>query len=96
MFAENFDPMFADFGTPASFTVGGAARSTDVIFEQPYAAPFDGLVDAAAPQCVGRSAALAGLQRGDAITIGAAAYEISSAQPDGTGLTRLVLFAPGA
>ncbi len=73
--------------------IGG--RSVPVIFEQPYAAPFDTQVDSAEPECTGASADLAGVGRGDPITIGSAAFRVERAEPDGTGLTRLVLASGG-
>jgi len=66
-------------------------REVAVIFDTPYAAPFDGQVDAAAPQCSGASADLAGLERGSTIVIDGAAYTVVRAEPDGAGMTRLVL-----
>ena len=72
---------------------GGAPIA--VIFDAPYAAPFDGQIDSSAPVCTGASSDLAGLQRGDAITINGVDYRVSAAEPDGTGLTRLVLYTPG-
>lgn len=73
----------------------GAGEPFAVLFEQPYAAAFDGQFDAAAPECLGDSAQLAGVQRGSAITINGTAYVVERAEPDGTGMTRLVL-RPGA
>ena len=62
-----------------------------VIFDQPYAAPFDGRIDAAEPECTGASADLAGVQRGHTIDIGGTSYRVERAEPDGSGLTRLLL-----
>ena len=62
-----------------------------VLFDMPYAAPFDGQIDSAAPTCLGASADLAGLERGSAIAIGGKPYRVERAEPDGTGMTRLFL-----
>lgn len=78
----------------AMAAIGG--RSVPVIFEQPYAAPFDGRIDAAEPECTGASADLAGLQRGHTIAIGGTSYRVERAEPDGSGLTRLLLSTAGA
>lgn len=69
--------------------VGG--RDVPVIFDQTYDAPFDTQVDAALTDCVGSAALLAGVERGSAITVGGAAFNVERVEPDGTGLTRLVL-----
>ena len=62
-----------------------------VIFEKPYAAPFGGEADAAAPECTGPAAGLGALERGDALSIGGVSYEVLTAEPDGLGLVRLIL-----
>lgn len=62
-----------------------------VIFEKPFAAPFQGAVDAAALECTGPELALGGLVRGSPIEIGGAAYEVLTAEADGAGFVRLVL-----
>lgn len=87
MFSEDTAPFFADFSVTA--TISG--RPVPVIFDQPYAAPFDGRIDNAEPECTGASADLLAVARGDTITIGATGYYVERAEPDGTGLTRLVL-----
>lgn len=69
--------------------VGGV--DVPVIFDKPYAGPFGGEVDAAAPECTGPVSALGALERGDALSIGGVAYEVQTAEPDGTGFLRLVL-----
>lgn len=74
--------------------VGGVEVS--VIFERPYSGPFGGQVDGVAPECVGPTSALGSLQRDDAIAIGGAEYRVVTAEPDGSGMTRLVLYTPGA
>ncbi|XXQ55621.1 hypothetical protein ACA040_004339 [Xenophilus aerolatus] len=74
--------------------VGGV--EVPVIFERPYSGPFEGRVDGAAPECVGPTAALGSLERDDAINVDGAAYRIVTAEPDGAGMTRLVLYTPGA
>jgi len=73
----------------ATALVGG--ESVPVIFDLPYDAPFNGEVDAAKPECTGPTALLGGFERGDAISIDGRPYRVERAEPDGTGLTRLVL-----
>lgn len=77
----------------AEATVGGMA--VPVIFDKPYSDPFAGQIDAMAPVCTGASADLAGLERDSAIAIDGVEYRVETAEPDGTGLTRLVLYRPG-
>lgn len=76
----------------ATALVGG--REVPVIFDTPYADAFDDHIDTAAPQCLGDSAALGTLQRDDTLRIDGRPYRVQRAEPDGTGLTRLLLYAP--
>lgn len=69
--------------------VGGV--EVPVIFDAPYAAPFASQADAAEPECRGASRDLAGVQRGGSIVIDGRTYQVLRAEPDGAGLTRLVL-----
>ncbi|QGW82934.1 head-tail joining protein [Variovorax paradoxus] len=62
-----------------------------VIFDKPYAAPFGGEVDAAAPECTGPVAGLGALERDSALTIDGIAYVVETAEQDGLGFVRLVL-----
>ncbi|MNV97241.1 Phage Head-Tail Attachment [compost metagenome] len=75
----------------ASFTVEGVQKTARVLFDRPYAAPFGMQADADSPSCQGATADLAGLQRDDAITVDGKPFEIDRAEPDGTGVTNLVL-----
>lgn len=62
-----------------------------VIFDKPYAAPFGGEVDAAAPECTGPAAGLGALERDSALSINGLNYEVETAEQDGLGFVRLVL-----
>lgn len=70
-------------------TVGGV--DVAVLFQNPYASPFGGEVDASAPECLGPQAVLGGLERGGQLSIDGVAYEVITAEPDGSGLVRLIL-----
>lgn len=70
-------------------TVGGA--DVAVLFQKPYAAPFGGEADSAAPECLGPQSALGALERGGQLAIDGVAYEVIRAEPDGGGLVRLIL-----
>ena len=62
-----------------------------VIFDKPFASPFAGQVDAAAPECTGPEALLGALARGSEIAIGGVTYEVMTAEADGSGFVRLLL-----
>lgn len=91
MFAEDLSVFFSDFAVSASFTVEGVQKTARVLFDRPYAAPFGMQADADSPSCQGATADLAGLQRDDAITVDGKPFEVDRAEPDGTGVTNLVL-----
>lgn len=63
-----------------------------VLFQQPYSDAFGGQIDSASPACEGPAEQLGALQRDDAITINGTAYRVTTAEPDGTGMVRLVLY----
>ena len=83
-------------GTLANAIAVVGGQEVAVIFDRPYADAFGGQVDVAAPECLGPAEVLGTLQRDDAITIAGTEYRIVTAEPDGTGMTRLVLYTPGA
>lgn len=70
-----------------------AGVEVPVIFDVPYEDAFDDQVDTAAPQCVGKTADLGALVRDDALLIDGQPYRVRRAEPDGAGLTKLVLYA---
>jgi hypothetical protein len=80
-------PMLADFGVNA--TIGAA--TVRVIFDAEYEAALGTGMEAAGPRCTGATADLAAAVQGTAITINSVAYKVASHQPDGTGITTLVL-----
>lgn len=91
MFAEDMSVFFSDFAVSASFIVEGVQKTARVLFDRPYATPFGMQADADSPSCQGATADLAGLQRDDAITVDGNPFEVDRAEPDGTGVTNLVL-----
>jgi len=68
------------------------ALEVPVIFERPFADPFQGDVDATAPMCTGSADQLGAVVRGSDIQIGADAYKVDRIEPDGAGFVRLVLY----
>lgn len=90
-FVEDMSAFFntAEFATPA--TIGGVA--VDVIFEQPFADPFGAVVDAAQPQCWAPSASVQAARQGTAVVVGGVSYQVERIEPDGTGVSRITLYA---
>lgn len=80
--------MLADFGVSA--TIGGVAVTG--IFDNGYAAALGGLVAGRTPTLLLPTAA-ASPALGDPVTVGGATYTVAEIQPDGTGVTTLVLEA---
>lgn len=86
MFAEDFDLFLTDFGTQA--TLAGGANVTG-IFD---ASSIDILTAASVgPVFLTPSSGISALVYGSPITINSLAYVVRQIEPDGTGMTRLVL-----
>lgn len=90
MFAEDLAPFFSDGDFATLATIDG--ESVRVIFEQPFADPFGPAVDATQPQCWAPSDTVAQVRQGTNVTIDARAYRVDRVEPDGTGISRLVLY----
>lgn len=84
-----------DFGVAATYTpAGGVASTVNGIFDNEYIAVEAGGEVAVAlqePRFHCRTADVASAAEGDAIVINAVNYTIRIVQPDGTGMTMLVL-----
>lgn len=87
-FAEDLD-VFLDTDEFAVPAVLPGAVTVNVIFDNQYASPFD--ISASRPSCIGKSADLDSLLFGAEIVIGGVDYVVRSVEPDGTGMTRLML-----
>lgn len=89
MFAEDYSTYFADFGVSAQ--LGGT--TVRGILDAPYALGNVGLAGMAAsqPTFTCASADVPTNPVGLPITVSAVAYLIAESQPDGTGITLLVL-----
>lgn len=90
MFAEDLAPFFAVEGFATEATIGGAA--VRVIFEQPFADPFGAALETTQPQCWAPSASVATVRQGAAVVIGSNAYKVERIEPDGTGISRIVMY----
>jgi len=53
--------------------------------------PADGMIETTAPQFECASADVSGASRGDSVTVSGTTYYIIAIQPDGTGMTTLIL-----
>lgn len=85
-FVEDTAPFLADFGVAA--TVGGVSLTG--IFDNAYADPF-GIVASASPVLLIVSSAAPSAAVGNTVVVGGITYTIAEIQPDGTGITRLML-----
>ena len=90
MFAEDHTAFLdiEEFADTATLPGGGQVR---VIFDAPYADVLG--MEASAPTALGRTVDLQGLAHGDALQVRGLAFVVVGVQPDGTGMTRLVLEA---
>lgn len=95
---DNFNNAFLstdDFASSAYLTiVGGSAKKISVIFDSEYyQSQLVGEVGIANadPQVICKSSDLTGITQNAVIKIGAVTYYVTSVEPDGTGMTRLVL-----
>ena len=85
-FAEDLDVFLDEFAVAA---VLPGSVTVNVIFDNQYASPFD--ISASRPSCLGKSSDLDSLLFGAEIVIGGVDYVVRSVEPDGTGMTRLML-----
>ena len=77
--------------TPGSNTATLSGQAFPVLFDGPYQSAMAGLVETSAPQITCKSADVASAVQGTPITVGTTAYKVATVQPDGTGITTLVL-----
>lgn len=87
-FAEDLD-VFLDTDEFAVPAVLPGAVTVNVIFDNQYASPFD--ISASRPSCLGKSSDLDSLLFGAEIAVDGVDYVVRSVEPDGTGMTRLLL-----
>lgn len=89
MFVEDHSAYLADFAV--SCTVAGQAVSG--IFDNGFALGSVGVtgIAGAQPTLTLPTSALAGEAVGQAVTVNAVAYTVAAHEPDGTGMSRLLL-----
>ena len=87
-----FDPILT---VDAIYTPsGGTAKTIKVVFESEYLSVQvvgDVGVESASPAAYCKSADIIGVQHGDTLAISGTTYNIIGIQPDGTGMTTLIL-----
>lgn len=84
-----------EFGVAATATTRfGEVVQFQVIFDNGYGAQFGGLADATQPTAQARSVDVADLVQGCAVSIGADDWVVTDLQPDGTGMTTVLLRKP--
>ena len=90
MFTEDFSAYLnaAEFSVPATLAGGEVVQ---VIFDDAYQPGLANLMESSQPTAIGRSSELAALSHGDELQIAERSYVLAGSQPDGTGLTRLML-----
>jgi hypothetical protein len=99
MFADNIDAFFrlGGHGVAATYTRSGKATQITGIFDRDYFAVDPGgrvPMTSSQPRFTCSSAALpSGAGNGDTLKIGGSAYVVRVVEPDGTGITQLVLEA---
>jgi hypothetical protein len=99
MFADNIDAFFrlGGHGVMATYTQAGASHTITGIFDRDYFAVDPGgrvPMTSSQPRFTCSSAALpSGAGNGDTLTVGGSPYIVRVVEPDGTGVTTLVLEA---
>lgn len=88
--------LLADFGQAGTYTHGLAAVALTGIFNAPYASHAMGHMgvdfEGSLPSFLVRTSDLpAGAGQGDTLATGATTWNVRSLQPDGTGMTKLML-----
>jgi len=90
MFAEDLAPFFdTDTGFAQFATVSG--QSVPVIFDNGYQAGLSGLVETTGPTARAKSADVGAVVQGSTMVIGGTTYTVTGVQPDGQGVTTLLL-----
>jgi hypothetical protein len=94
MFTEDFDIYFVDFGESATYTAGGGSSADiTVIFDnQAFAINMaSGEISDSRPRATCKTSDVSNAKNGDTITIRTVSYTVTDVNPDGTGITELVL-----
>jgi hypothetical protein len=88
-FVEDFTVFFTDFGVPATPDVGAPFT---VIFDRDYMQALQGAISGTQPVALAQDSDLAAVWSGTTtLTINGNTYTVEDVQPDGTGLSILIL-----
>lgn len=87
---DDIDIFFDVFGVAAVYD---GATNVTVIFDNNFEMLNiqTGEIEGASPQCAIKTAAIANITHGKTLAINGTTYLIRGVQPDGTGMTRLIL-----
>lgn len=75
----------------ANTTATFGATTFDVVFDNAFADPLG--IASSQPSCLADDADVTGVSQGSSLTVNATSYTVRELQPDGLGLTRLILEA---
>ena len=82
--------LLADYGT--TVTKADATTFTGIFDNDSLAVDLDeSEVESTEPTLLARTADVSGLAHGDSLTISAVSYTVRGIQPDGTGMTQIML-----
>jgi hypothetical protein len=87
-FVETLSDFFDDFAETATLANGSKVFG---IFDAAYQQQLNGMLSSSSPQFQSITTSLMTAVEGTAITIAGITYTIVEVQPDGTGLTTLIL-----
>jgi len=87
-----------EFGVAASVTIdGGGAETVNGVFDNEYVGVLDGEastpVESTRPVFTVATDDVTGIGHGDSVVISGTTYTVRGVEPDGTGVTRLVMEA---
>ena len=86
---QDLDGLFSDFGIDVIY---GAATIQGIFDNEYLAGSVMGIgVESRGPQCWVKDSDVSGIVQGDAWTINSTTYYVRSIEPDGTGMTLLIL-----
>lgn len=96
MFTENLDEFFdtSDFAVTAVYNPGGGSpTSISVIYDNEYLSSVLGGIEVENknPMILCKTSDVANAKHGETIVVNGITYKIIEVQPDGTGLTSLIL-----
>lgn len=90
MFAEDLSAFFSEAEFSVSATLPGGAV-VQVIFDEQHQDALGGVFEASGPTALGRASDLSALLHGSTVQLRTRTWRVVGIQPDGTGLTRLIL-----